>query len=66
MPRRCQTVDILITNINDVPIFGDAFQTWSITLLPGGGFFTLGVWLLVFAAWSERRKRRQQTETVAA
>jgi len=33
----------------DIPLFGDSFQTWSITLLPGGGFFTLGLWLLLFA-----------------
>jgi electron transport complex protein RnfE len=29
------------------------------TLLPGGGFFTLGLWLLLFAGWSQRRQRRQ-------
>ena len=43
----------------DIPLFGDSFQTWSITLLPGGGFFTLGLWLLLFAGWSQRRQRRQ-------
>jgi Na+-translocating ferredoxin:NAD+ oxidoreductase subunit E len=46
----------------DVSLFGDGFQTWSITLLPGGGFFTLGLWLLLFAGWSDRRKRRQAQE----
>jgi len=45
-----------------VSLFGDGFQTWSITLLPGGGFFTLGLWLLLFAGWSDRRKRRQAQE----
>lgn len=45
-----------------VSLFGDGFQTWSITLLPGGGFFTLGLWLLLFAGWSDRRKRRQTRE----
>ncbi len=45
-----------------VSLFGDSFQTWSITLLPGGGFFTLGLWLLLFAGWSDRRKRRQAQE----
>ena len=46
----------------DVSLFGDGFQTWSITLLPGGGFFTLGLWLLLFAGWRDRRKRRQAQE----
>ncbi|MDH4134086.1 MAG: electron transport complex subunit E [Gammaproteobacteria bacterium] len=34
-----------------VPLFGTAFQPWAIMLLPPGGFFVLGGWLLVFAAW---------------
>jgi len=42
----------------DIPILGAGFQTWSIFLLPGGGFFTLGLWLLVFAGWSERRRKQ--------
>ena len=42
----------------DIPILGEGFQTWSIFLLPGGGFFTLGLWLLVFAGWSERRRQQ--------
>jgi electron transport complex protein RnfE len=54
----------------EVPLFGapgdGGFQTWSITLLPGGGFFTLGLWLLVFAGWAERRKRRLARREEAA
>lgn len=50
----------------DVPVLPASFQTWSITLLPGGGFFTLGVWLLGFAAWAERRERLRATKTEAA
>ncbi len=41
-----------------IPVFGEDFQTWSIMLLPGGGFFTLGVWLLLFSAFKERKKNR--------
>ena len=37
-------------------VFGDEFQTWSIALLPGGGFFTLGIWLLFFSWLRERRQ----------
>jgi Na+-translocating ferredoxin:NAD+ oxidoreductase subunit E len=40
----------------DIRLFGASFQTWSIALLPGGGFFTLGAWLLFFS-W------RRQTKT---
>lgn len=29
-------------------IFGDQFQPWVIMLLPPGGFFVLGCWLLLF------------------
>jgi len=29
-------------------IFADSFQPWVIMILPGGGFFTLGAWLLFF------------------
>jgi electron transport complex protein RnfE len=42
----------------DVPVFGEGFQAWSIMLLPGGGFFTLGAWLLVFGYMQERKKRK--------
>ncbi len=48
----------------EVVLFGDSFQPWSIALLPGGGFFTLGAWLLLFSALGERRKK--QEEAIAA
>jgi hypothetical protein len=28
-------------------------------VLPPGGFFVLGSWLLVFALWEERRQRKR-------
>jgi electron transport complex protein RnfE len=37
------------------PLFGDAFEPWIIMILPPGGFFSLGVLLLLFA-WREERK----------
>jgi electron transport complex protein RnfE len=46
----------------DVPVFGEGFQAWSIMLLPGGGFFTLGAWLLVFGYMQERKKRKAVTQ----
>lgn len=47
------------------PVFGEAFEPWVIMLLPPGGFFVLGGWLLLFAWFKERqqnRKARQRTE----
>ncbi|HSG49656.1 MAG TPA: electron transport complex subunit E [Longimicrobiales bacterium] len=38
------------------PLFGEAFEPWIIMILPPGGFFTLGVILLGFAWWEERKK----------
>ena len=42
-----------------VSLFGAGFQTWTIMLLPGGGFFTLAGWLLLFAHLEERKKARE-------
>jgi electron transport complex protein RnfE len=41
-----------------VSLFGADFQPWVIMVLPPGGFFVLGAWLLFFAAL-ERRKQRK-------
>jgi electron transport complex protein RnfE len=38
-----------------IALFGSDFQPWVVMLLPPGGFFVLGGWLLVFAAWQSRR-----------
>ena len=38
-----------------VSLFGANFQPWVVMVLPPGGFFVLGAWLLVFAAI--RRKK---------
>lgn len=40
------------------PLFGEHFQPWVVMVLPPGGFFVLGLWLLVFAAWARRRQRK--------
>jgi electron transport complex protein RnfE len=41
-----------------VPLFSDNFQPWVVMILPPGGFFVLGAWLLVFAWYRQRRERR--------
>ncbi len=39
-----------------IPLFGDGFEPWIIMILPPGGFFTLGVLLLGFAWWEDRKR----------
>jgi electron transport complex protein RnfE len=41
-----------------VALFGAGFQPWVVMVLPPGGFFVLGSWLLLFAVL-ERRKQRK-------
>lgn len=40
-----------------IPLFGPSFAGWSIMILPGGAFFVLGAWLLLFN-WLRERKER--------
>ncbi len=40
-----------------VDLFGPSFQPWIVMILPGGGFFTLGIWLLLITLLSRRRER---------
>lgn len=39
-----------------------AFEPWTIMILPGGAFFVLGGWLLLFNWMKEKRARAAQTE----
>jgi electron transport complex protein RnfE len=45
-----------------VSLFGADFQPWLVMILPPGGFFVLGTWLLVFA-WIKQRKARRAVLT---
>jgi electron transport complex protein RnfE len=45
-----------------IPVFGDSFQPWLVMILPPGGFFVLGAWLLLFAWWRERKARKAIVE----
>jgi Na+-translocating ferredoxin:NAD+ oxidoreductase subunit E len=40
----------------DIPLFGSGFEPWIIMILPPGGFFTLGLLLLAFAWWEDRKR----------
>ena len=41
----------------DIAIFPATFQPWIVMILPGGGFFTLGAWLLLINYRKQRRSR---------
>jgi electron transport complex protein RnfE len=38
-----------------ISLFGDRFEPWVVFVLPSGGFFTLGAWLLLFNWVAQRR-----------
>ena len=38
-----------------VSLFGESFEPWVVMILPPGGFFTLGVLLIIFARWEKGR-----------
>jgi Na+-translocating ferredoxin:NAD+ oxidoreductase subunit E len=40
-------------------IFGDAFQPWVVMILPPGGFFVLGGWLLLFNWLADKKESKQ-------
>lgn len=41
-----------------VALFGESFQPWVVMVLPPGGFFVLGSWLLLFSALARRKQRK--------
>jgi len=41
-----------------ISVFGPRFEPWVVMVLPGGAFFVLGAWLLLFNWLYERRKER--------
>jgi electron transport complex protein RnfE len=43
-------------------LFGAQFQPWVIMVLPPGGFFVLGAWLLLFSWWARRKAGREATQ----
>ncbi|MDP3037464.1 MAG: electron transport complex subunit E [Rhodocyclaceae bacterium] len=45
-----------------IALFGADFQPWVVMVLPPGGFFVLGAWLLIFAAIARRKQRKLASE----
>jgi electron transport complex protein RnfE len=39
------------------PIFGANFEPWVVMILPPGGFFVLGAWLLLFEYLKQKREK---------
>ena len=48
-----------------VQLFHDTFQDWVAMILPGGGFFTLAGWLLLFNHFARRREAAASAATEA-
>jgi len=44
-------------------LFGAGFQPWVVMVLPPGGFFVLGAWLLLFNWMKQRGERRAAAPT---
>lgn len=47
-----------------ISVFPEWFQPWTIMILPGGGFFTLAGWLLLFNYLKIRTERRAEARAV--
>ncbi|CRI67411.1 Electron transport complex protein RnfE [Thiocapsa sp. KS1] len=45
-------------SILGIPLFGSDFQGWLVMILPPGGFFVLGAWMMLFN-WLRLRKERR-------
>ena len=47
-----------------ISLFGEGFQPWVVMVLPPGGFFVLGAWLLIFAWYRQRKEQRTARKKV--
>jgi electron transport complex protein RnfE len=45
-----------------VSLFGEHFQPWVVMVLPPGGFFVLGGWLLLFSLLRGKKEKKAVTE----
>ncbi len=49
-----------------IDLFGAGFQPWVAMILPLGGVFVLGAWLLLFNRLEQRKLERQPDGAVEA
>jgi electron transport complex protein RnfE len=47
-----------------VPLFGPDFEPWVVMILPGGAFFVLGGWLLLFNWLRERGAQKEKAKAL--
>ena len=47
-----------------IPLFGPNYEPWIIFILPGGAFFVLGGWLLLFSWLAKRTKRKKAAQQI--
>jgi electron transport complex protein RnfE len=45
-----------------VDLFAEGFQTWTVMVLPSGGFFAMAIWLLV-VNWIRQRQEQAEKQT---
>lgn len=43
-----------------IALFPESYQTWTVMVLPSGGFFAMALWLLLFNRLRERQVEREQ------
>jgi len=48
------------------PVFSPDFEPWVVMILPPGGFFVLGAWLLLFEYLKQRKEQKLLNEEGAA
>ena len=53
-------------SIFGVAVFPDTFQTWTVMVLPSGGFFAMALWLLIVNRLKEREAAAEQRAQEAA
>lgn len=49
-----------------VRVFGAGFEPWGLMILPPGGFFVMGGWLLIFSWWKRRRDVKSADTDIGA
>ena len=42
-------------------VFPESFQTWTVMVLPSGGFFAMAMWLLIVNRIKQREEQKQKT-----
>lgn len=48
-----------------IPVFPDTFQTWTVMVLPSGGFFAMAMWLLVVNWIRQKEEEKEKAAEVA-